>query len=117
MIITDKQLIRTSLIIGVLGLVLLYIFYSIAEIPESSLVKVNEEFVNEKIRVKGEVIDVNHIPNSNITIVTLEEKVKKKVVIYEDIDVPLTDVVVSGTVSSYKGEEQIVADEIVVDEN
>jgi len=113
--ITDKQLIRISLIISILGLLLLYLFYSISEIPESSLSRVNEEFVDENIRVKGEVVNVDHIPNSNITIITLEQQVKKKVVVYDDITVPLNkEVIVTGTVSSYKGEEQITAKEIEV---
>ena len=111
---TERVLITAGLSISIIGIVLLFLILKTAELPLEELTAVSEENQDEMVRVEGVVENIRHLKNNTITILTLSEKIERKAIIFDYVNVSEGMMVdVEGNVELYQGEPELVIERLV----
>ncbi len=111
----EKFLLKIGFICSIIGIISLYIISSNIEISESSLNKINNENIDETIKVKGIITRQTNL--ENMIILNLKQENEITVIMFNTNTSELKQgdtIEVTGKVEEYKGEEEIIADEVVL---
>jgi hypothetical protein len=107
----ESFLLKTAIIVAVLGLVILYIL-SGAELETSSIERINKEPLGG-VRLVGKAVSVQS--SEGYSRITLEECQTVDVVAYENLEVPLgSELEVVGRREDKDGKATVMADRIVI---
>lgn len=108
----DKTLLKVSLICSILGILILIFISHKIEIPITDIREINKDQLDQKIKVRGEISSITSL--DDITILTIDDSTGEiKTVLFDKIDLKQNTVVeISGTIEEYKGEIEIIIDDI-----
>ena len=111
----EKQLLRISLSIAIIGIVALFFLAQNIEADIVEIDTITDEFIDQKVTVNGEIKELKVL--DDMTMITVKGEISSiLVVVFEplnDLEVG-NDVLVSGTVKDYKGKLEIVADRVEI---
>jgi len=110
----EKTLVKLSLICGFFGLFLLFIAFIFVEAEEVGISGI--EAIEEKdVKIRGEVISIKDF--DSLTVVEIAEIKSVNVVVFDKrlIEFEVGDkITVSGELRDYKGEKEIIAENIKI---
>ncbi len=107
----DDTLLKSALVIGIIGLVTLFFLSKTIEIKELKIEEINEKNIGEKVKIRG--IIKKFTPKENVNFIEFENS-KILIVYFDEINLNKGDLIeVVGGVELYKGKLEIVAEEIV----
>jgi len=109
-----ENLFKISLIISLTGIFILLILSNILEPKLISIEKINEELIDRKVKVQGEIFNIKTYKDSDFQVISIRDETGKIDVTTDKI-LNLTnnqDIIVTGSVQEYKQYLQIKADKI-----
>ncbi len=107
----EKQLLRISFFVSLVGLILLYFMAKNIEVSEIALNKAGQVKDDEIIRLKGVVNKVSQ--KDKATVIEISQNSNISIIVFENIIVEKNRTIeVIGKVKDYNGSKEIVAEEI-----
>lgn len=110
----EKTLLRLSMIVGIFGVILLYLISSNLELPSTQNLQGIEE--GKTVKIQGKIGKVTNI-NKTLFLEVLNEKIERTPVILfkqEDINLKPGDYVeITGTLETYQGEKEVIGNKVV----
>ena len=107
----EKQLVDVSIILGILGIVVLFFISENIELEETKINEIDKNKLNEQIRIQGKVKNI--IEKDKITLITIENQCTSLIVSFDDVSIKEGDnIEVIGNIREYKGQTEVVAEKI-----
>ena len=112
----EKELLRFSIGIAILGLCVLFALAQEIDVDLISIDTITNEFIDQKVTVAGTVVSVKQLDDMTLFDVQGVDSVRSiLVVVFEQMNISIeVKIVVSGTVTEYKGQLEIVADRVEI---
>lgn len=111
---SERLLIRVSLLVTLLGLAALVLVSLTAELPLEHLSAVAEEREGESVRVEGYVVATRSAAGGNVTILTLESALRRTAVVFRSVNVTEGAwIELTGNIEVYDGEPELVVERIL----
>ncbi|MBN2142633.1 hypothetical protein JW711_04855 [Candidatus Woesearchaeota archaeon] len=110
----ESTLLKAALATSIIGIVslLLVLFLSQSDMETSRLSSVKAMEEGESVLVSGSVIQ--SISKEEFSIITIEKSEEMKIIAFQNISLKKGDrITVRGKISEYKGEKEIIADQII----
>lgn len=105
----EQTLLKTSLISSVIGIVILF---GITQFINPASFSITTE-KGDEVNIQGIVEKITNIKGT--TFLTLTTKQKTTVVLFENKTIPKgSHVKITGKVETYKGEKEIIGDEVII---
>ena len=110
----EKDLLRWSIVIAILGICVLFVLAQEIDVDRISIDAITNEFIDQKVTVAGTVVSVTQLDDMTLFDVQGVDSVSSiLVVVFEQMNISIKEgVVVSGTVAEYQGTLEIVADRV-----
>jgi DNA/RNA endonuclease YhcR with UshA esterase domain len=111
----DATLLKIAITTGLVGILLLFILSQTMEIAPSTLDQINKEKDGTYVAVNGNVQRVS--VRGNATFVTMNASCTMTGVFFEQKNISLsreTPITMKGTLQTYKGEKEIIIDELEI---
>lgn len=108
----DKTLLKISLICSIFGILTLIFISHKIEIPITDIKEINKDQLDQKIKIKGEISSIT--PLDDLTILIIDDSTGEiKAILFDKIELKQNTIVeISGTIEEYKGEVEIIIDNI-----
>lgn len=108
----DKTLFKISLVCSLLGILILIFISSKIELPIINIKDITEKQLDQKIKIRGEIVSIK--PLDDLTILTIKDQTGEiKAIIFKKIDLEEKTIIeTKGTLTEYKGELEIIIDDI-----
>jgi len=112
-----KILLKISLAISILGILVLLILSNTLNPKLTKIENINKKLINQKIQVKGEIINIKNF--KNLQIITIKDSTGRiDLVLYENLNLSKKQTIIAfGRVNTYKDQIQISADKIIKTDN
>lgn len=110
----ERTLLQIAVIISILGLATLYYMSESMEVDEKVIENIDSTDYERDLHIKGNVERVTDM--EKIVIFDVSQPKTITVVAFKDGDVDISEgdsVYITGSVEEYKGEPEIIADEII----
>jgi DNA/RNA endonuclease YhcR with UshA esterase domain len=110
----EKILLKTAIIVSIVGLVTLFFVSSRIEIEEKIIENIDATDIDRDIKIKGVVSDV--VDREKVLILQVSQPKAITVVVFKDGNISLKEgdiVRITGSVDEYEGKPEIIADEII----
>jgi len=110
----QKELLRISLIISLIGIFLLLFLAKNLELKQINIRNINNNLLNQKVKIHGTILRI--IDKETFKIFSVADGTGKIDVLCEcknNSITPNQDIVITGTVQDYKKNFQISADKII----
>ena len=112
----EKTLEKISLIISIIGILIVLIISETYNLKTISISLIDESFIDKSVKVEGYITEVRSA--KEIIVFNLKDSSDEiKVIIFDNYDLPLfkgQKISVIGKIQQYKGDLEIIADEVVV---
>ncbi|MGM5484404.1 MAG: OB-fold nucleic acid binding domain-containing protein [Nanobdellota archaeon] len=106
----DSLLLRYSLVISSVGLLVLFFLVDSYEPEQVDPGDIGDKEKDDYVSLSGEVLSVDE---GNVTEILLRDYETAEVVVFEELDLDEGQgIVVEGKVDSFRGENQVIGDEI-----
>ncbi|UCD20761.1 MAG: hypothetical protein JSW08_03235 [archaeon] len=109
-----RKLLKLSLIVALVGLFILIILVNNVEPDSTAISNINERMLDQWVKITGEVTNSKEISTEmgKLTLFTVQDYTDSiSVVFYDEIELS-DNAEVTGTVSEYEGQIQIIARKI-----
>ena len=108
----EKFLLKLALIISVLGLILLYVISKNIEISDTTIEKITNEEIEGDVVIRGTVKEINTRGSTTFLVINQESEIEV-IVFSNNVNLSMGDnVKITGQVSEYKNQKEIIADKI-----
>ncbi len=109
----EKSLLTIAFICSLIGLIVLYFVSGSIEIDDITIDKINDENIDEIVKVKGEIKRITQ--KEDFAIMEISQESLLTIAVFDSGNLSLKngDVIeVTGKVDEYNGKEEVIADEI-----
>src|SRR3989338_6924991 len=107
----DRTILTIAFISSLAGIFALYILAGNMDYENTSIAKINDEQLSQKVKLKGSVVNVRS--GDGVTFVTLSERKEVDMVVFDNISVQKGEVLeVICQVDEYNGKPEIIAERI-----
>jgi len=109
-----KLLLKISLSASLIGILILLIISTNFQPKQINIKDINNNLINKKIQVTGEIINIKNYKDSNFQILILKDRTGQiSITLNKILNLKKNqNIVVIGTVNQYQGNLQIQADKI-----
>lgn len=114
-IVTEKNLLRLSIIVSLVGLLFLYLYAT--EISLEPITKIDTIPVDSTVTIQGRVSKVSNQDTIAFLEVDNEKIEQTTVILFKDHDVWIHEgdvVEITGTVEEYEGKQEIIGNKVIV---
>lgn len=109
----ERQLIGISLILGILGIIALYLISENTELWETPINKISGDKSGDIVKITG--IVKNIVTKDKVSLITIEQPCTFPIVSFDRILVKEGDSIeVTGTIKEYNGKTEVVAEKIKI---
>ncbi len=110
----EKSLLKLALLISILGLILLYIVSKNIVIDDTTIEKITNEEIEGDVVIKGIVKEITERSGTTFIIINQESEIEV-IVFSSNVNLSKGDnVKITGQVSEYKNQKEIIADKIEI---
>ena len=110
----EKSLLKLALLISVLGLILLYIVSKNIVIDDTTIEKITNEEIEGDVVIKGTIKEINSRGGTTFLVISQESEIEV-IVFSNNVNLSKGDnVKITGQVSEYQDQKEIVADKIEI---
>lgn len=114
----QSTLLKISLTCTIAGIIILFLVLQFFQMEETAISKISAEDMDKTIKISGIVSKVSENTEKGVKFLTIEKTEAIDVVVFDDKDASHFNkgdfVEVTGKVDEYKGEKEIIADEVAV---
>ena len=108
----EKSLLKLALLISVIGLILLFIISKNIEINDTTIEKITNEEIEGDVVIKGTIKEINSRGSATFLVISQESEIEV-IVFSNNVNLSKGDnVKITGQVSEYKNQKEIIADKI-----
>ena len=110
------NLLKTSLIMSLIGIFLLLFLTNILNPKQISIEQINEKLLNKKVQVQGQILNIRTYENQNFQVILIKDSTAEIEIITNKITNLQKDknIIVIGKITTYKEDLQITADKIIL---
>ena len=111
--IPDSTLIKTSLLVSIIGLIGLLIIFLSSQATLYELDEAQRLPDNENVRVEGTLASITTMPT--ISIITINNSCTLTAITSEQLTIPIgTQIEATGTLDTYKGQRQLRLESLII---
>ncbi len=111
------NLLKTSLIISLIGIFLLLLLSNILEPKITKIKDINPSFLDKAVKVQGQILNIRTYEKFNLQVISIQDNTGKiEVVVNQISDLQnLQNITIIGKITEYEKDLQIQADKIFLE--
>ena len=110
------NLLKTSIIISLIGIFLLLFLTNILNPKQININQINNKLLNKNVQVQGQVLNIKTYENQNLQVILIKDETSQIEIITNKITNLENNetIIVIGKITTYKEDLQITADKIIL---